>query len=427
MLGLASTSPKRTLRKNTESRDEVTLWEAQPDTAVPFSADLDSSNTSQLTSSATVRREYNTIQTVFLRLKGAPPLDAELCSLPISKVGSYLFSVYNTRKSCKENDRVSILWEVSMEGGRRVLTLQSAVEIENSSGYPLEIRQVGVENKEEEKIIPVDVAYKVRLPLAWTVEPDINLQLRPRGYSGYNWSADLCYGPSDVKNFVVCPYMSPPDTDEGVADGGKGVGSSSSTAVNQKPLVFQLEAIRKRGKEDATGQEALRGRGETVCFRIFASATLVNMLPAPVRYAWREAMMTGSEDKSSDNRVEVGQLLSGEERALHNVHLLAADVEMCFKIDGLHRSEWVPIRYRDSKGLVQVKLLDDFGNTFSVNLEMNPNGHHGLTVTIFVDYWVQNLTNLPLVLGEPLPQTEGLEGVFDVVASAVQVSDGWPW
>jgi hypothetical protein len=379
------------------------VHEASRGVTVPFSVDdYDmKSFTSTAYGSGNMRREYDSVYTLFVRLEGAPPLDAELSSLPLSKVGRHAYSLYAT----KRHAGVHVVWEVHLEGGRRVLTLRSAIELENNSAHVLEIRK-GEEADAEAEMITLPIMETARLPITWVGDPAI--LIRPQGSQEYGWSEPVFRPPSfrdtdagdagaDVKDFVTCGPL-------------PGVTSSL------RPLVFQLDVQAQRvARPGAEG-----GGAAVLTIKAHASVTLINLLPAPVRYAWRE-----SGNSLSQAKPEMGVLDPGEERGLQRTHLLAVPAEVCLKVQGFHRSDWVDLTAGAPDSTQMVRLLDDTGNFLVVKVDTSRRGPHAVALTLYVDFWVQNLSGLPLTYGEPLfsEVTETLSGAAfnDVVLSPVQV------
>jgi len=96
-----------------------------------------------------------------------------------------------------------------------------------------------------------------------------------------------------------------------------------------------------------TGQE-----GDYVV-HIYAGATLVNLLPVPVRYAWRERFNRREKEagkaRSLAGEIKTGILASGEEKGLHFADIVGLGAEVSFKLHGgpayeaLGRTRWVSL------------------------------------------------------------------------------------
>ena len=188
----------------------------------------------------------------------------------------------------------------------------------------------------------------------------------------------------------------------------------------------------------------------------------MNLLPVPVKFAWKEA---------GANRIaETGVLTSGEERGLLCADVVGLGAEVCFKLqgpglEGLSRSRWVRLGCMggngggEGRGVRELELGDDTGGSFVILIDLADRGPHGITITLYVEVswfgmnvtlllvlllvrllilsqllyvlldhhqvWIENLTGLGLVYGEPRVSkaVETLAGPVstDVVLSAVQV------
>ena len=343
-------------------------------------------------SSRTRRREYDDVHTLFVRLGGAYPLDVELSSLPMVRVGTYTYPILPGRgRGPGIGGRVT--WVVTVEGGRRYLTLRSGVEVENACGVALELRCV--DEEDEQASLLVAPWAKVPLPLGW-VKREGPVVARPAtgaedyGWSGGFWNAATAYGEgSEVQKAVHCLPLK-----------GQQAGGAA------RPMVLHLEALAMEGG--------------TYTLRIYAGVTLLNLLPVGARYAWRE--------DAGATPVEVSMLTSGEERGLLRADLGGSSLELCVKLDAYARSSWIRLRAGvEGKISRELELSDEAGGSMVVMMDVEARGPRGLLVTVYVDVWVENLSGLGLVYGEARPgvavETLGGPVSTDVALAAFQVSE----
>lgn len=100
--------------------------------------------------------------------------------------------------------------------------------------------------------------------------------------------------------------------------------------------------------------------------------------------------------------------------------------QICFKLDGFRRSEWVPLSSSGRRRRLQ--LRDDRGpnqgHSLSLLLEVSRRGLFAVSATLSVEFWLENLSGLPLVYGEPVKvAVETLAGpvTSEVVLTPMQV------
>jgi len=438
-------------------RAQNPVLEALPGATVPFSVDQHRHVTHETEGNDAQRdevrrREYDAVHTLFVRLGGS--LDwLELSSLPLSRVGIYTYSFfpptlpsYVASSSCASK----IVWEVASEEGRRVLTLRSAVRLHNSTGLPLQVRCVGGKEIDYLYVGPWAV---VSLPLSWagrqgiitlrptdqqnsgtssssqssnasycsenTIKVDVSSEEDQFAWSGALWDEpEAAFGSATtLRSLLVCPLLFPKSS-TCVADSGQ-----------EHPLMLHLAAA------EHTGQE-----GDYVV-HIYAGATLVNLLPVPVRYAWRERFNRREKEagkaRSLAGEIKTGILASGEEKGLHFADIVGLGAEVSFKLHGgpayeaLGRTRWVSLGTEErgkegdrEKYAHELEMRDEAGNVFVILAELERRGPNGLRVTLYVDVWVRNKSGLSLVYGEPrrgrAVETLGGPVTTDVVMSAVQ-------
>ncbi len=377
------------------------------------------------------RREYDAVHTLFVRLVpdeaaavaaagGKSPLQGlELSCLPMTRTGCYAYPLPHVSARCGHANAVAerVIWEVTAEDGRRVLTLRSAVRVANASGVRLQLRcgdgargdsAAGGGGEEEDHVLEVGPWATASLPLGWAGRKG-PITLRPlegeeNGSSGSD-SGEQRYERSG-------PLWDDPDAAFGPADALRTVAVCPTADPKRRPLMLHLEAA----VEDEEGSYTLR---------IYAGATVVNLLPAAVRYSWRVAPALRGQSAQAE---EVGRLRSGEERGLPCADVLGLGAELAFRLDGpayegLGWSRWLRLGGA-AWGVREVELADEAGNSLVVLADVAARGPHGVTVTLYVDVWVENLTGLGLVYGEPrtAKAVETLAGpvTTDVVLSVVQ-------
>jgi hypothetical protein len=367
---------------------------------------------------------YITVRLDPCRTRGQSLASQALLNLPLQQVGFYLLEVEMGHEgdamrrsggsSSSKMVPTDLVWEVRLQGARRVLILRSALEVVNRTRLSLALkcsnstflrRNENVE-LQEEMLGVIPPGGRSFIPVEWSRVEDLRIMPFEPNHQHHEYSdCSLLVPAMHAGQETQGPVMS--------AVAWTRCNPIATLSSQRLPLFLFTESATIQMDEPATvlGRLGiLDSVPNTLSIQVYAGLVLRNAMPDRVSFrvsSVKSAMPASSSANSP--LVAEGELLAGESVDILEANALMSmtDVSFC-----LHGFDWT-VRLRisppgfsgDTDTVRRREVLtcaNGAGQLLYLNMEIfapRPNAMH---VVIWTDFWVRNLSGLPVVVGEPV-------------------------